>query len=455
MRAPLVSALQHWSLGAQPIRTQPNTTDYEWAGDSLRRLFKTSQPVAESWPFFSGASKPAVIAQTHPEASVITLAQLTARAPEVLGPAGSDPRHGSQKYFFVKLLDPSDFPPFAYVGINPAAAARVPHPGRRGTTPAVLRGYLTTLFWQDRQALEALAGLMRPRVQSEKTFARLKRAYKTWAIAQARVDWAGRSRMAIAPFVARTDVDHAAALLRYQQAVRRQLAGVLHRIDFEDDQAILIESPTLHAIAGLSLQIHPRSRTNFHPKDELWIYSPLSDAKGRRLGWVLVEPQRTFDKTESCADFFTPFAWRDGRLGFRKAMTRAYLRRFAGLMDVTPRPKRTYVRTTRPMIPTGSRTRGAAQWFRVVEEPGWPYFLVRELRFGAAGESRTPFSHESFVELHATQGTIDVVANRSEREGCRVRVTPERPVFLPASLPYDELTFRAVAPARLYFVTRR
>jgi hypothetical protein len=439
-------ATQLNSLASQPIRTQPNTTDYEWAGSTLRQLLGLRQPVAECWPFFSGPKRAAAIAGSG--SPLATMEDLVRRKPEVLGRNGADPEHHGQKYFFVKFLDPSDFPKFAYVGFRPEAVRAL------GLTPPAFRRHFAAQLWQDRQAGERLAGFVRARLRSRQAFERFKRAYKGWAIEEADGDWSGRvARAFIDPFVSASDRRAAREQLAAQAKIRRGIVGLMHRIEFEPDQAILIETPTLHAIAGLSLQIHPRTPKNFFPKDELWIYKEIDLPSGRR-GWILVEPQRTFDKTESGGDFFTPFAWTSDGLGFRKTISRAYLEQFVALMDATPHPKTHYLRTARRLtVPRGS-TKGAATWYRLVEEPGWPYFLARELRFTGAGESTTPLTHGCFAELHATQGSIGVILRSAGRAACRFTVSPARPAFLPATLPYDTITYRASAPATLLFFTR-
>lgn len=443
----LIRALQCLAYTAQPIRTEFNGTHYEWAGTALQQLFGAAEPISEFWPFFSGPQKPAAIAGTALEGlGYLTLDHLVAAAPEALGPAGADPEHHQQKYFFVKFLDPSDFPTFAYVGFNPDAV------GRLGLSPSQFADHLCEQFWQDRASLEALAELLRPRVTSPQAFAELKRAYKQWAIAQSQADWSGEATMPLEPFVEGAALERAQAVLRQQQTLRRHLVSLLHRIAYEDHQAILIETPTLHAIAGLSLQAHPRQEGNFYPKDELWIYTRLTFPNGRR-GWILVEPQRTFDKTESGADFFTPFAWKEGRLGFRKTITPAYLRDFVNLIDLTPRPRAHYLRTAAPWHPAGETRDGQAAWYRTVDEPAWPYFRAHELRFAGPGRTTIPLEHHSFIEVHATEGEITVELQRGDtRDTCLVR--PGAPVMLPASLPYDRISYAARAPAQLLVFSR-
>ena len=433
------------SLASRPIRTEPNTTHYEWAGGTLQRLLGADRRVAETWAFFSGPTQPAQIADTGAGGGV-TMAELVAAMPEVLGPAGGDPENHRQKYFFVKFLDPSDFPKFAYVGFDPEAVRRLGTP---------LKPHVAELLWRDRQAVESLAALIRPQVRSRATFERFKAAYKQWAIAQAEADWAGEAVMDLAPFVAPSQRPAADALLTRQLTARRGIVGLMHRIDFQEDQAILVETPTLHAIAGLSLQIHPKAAGNFHPKDELWIYRELL-LPGGATGWILVEPQRTFDRTESGADFFTPFAWEEtygGTLGFRKPITKAFLDAFVSLMDATPHPKAHYLRAAARMTVPRGTTLGAAQWSRLVEEPAWPYFLARELRFDGQGEAVTPLEHHSFIELHATRGEIEVTLSGRQPDH-RFAITPARPAFLPASLPYETIAYRARAAACLQFFTR-
>ena len=432
-------------LITSPVRTEPNPTHYEWAGATLQRLFGATRAISETWAFFSGPQKPARIAGDG-----MTMEELVTTRPEVLGPAGADPENHGQKYFFVKFLDPSDFPAFAYVGFRPEAAAKL-------RTAVGLKAHVAELLWEDRQAAERLAELVRPRVDSQTVFATFKAAYKQWAIAQARADWRSNTSLDVSPYVAASQKIFAAAALKRQQAARRAIVRLVHRIDFKDDQAILIEAPALHAIAGLSLQLHPRTPGNFYPKDELWIYKRVGLPGGSK-GWLLVEPQRTFDKTESGGDFFTPFAWTGvgtaGRLGFRKPITKAYLRRFVSLMDAAAHPKSHYVRKAAKMTVSGGTTTGRAQWYRLVEEATWPYFIVRELRFAGAGQSVTPLPHHSFIELHATQGEVKVSLGDGRRTRNTFTVNPTRPVFLPASLPDSTITYRASRPAHLQFFTR-
>ena len=433
---------QRAALASRPILTEPNVTRYEWAGATLQRLFGSPRPIAEVWAFFSGPSRPARIAS----ADGLTMADLVRQHPDVLGRLGADPEHAGQKYFFVKFLDPSDFPPFAYVGFRPEAVAALGHP---------VKPHVAEWLWQDRQALDTLAELIRPHVGSPERFAGFTDAYKRWAIAQADREWSAELPHALEPFALPAKRAELAAALSAQQRARRALTGLMHRLPFRPGEAILVETPTLHAIAGLSLQIHPKTPGNFHPKDELWIYQPVK-LPGGGQGWILVEPQRTFDKTESGADFFTPFAWTaDGGLGFRKAITRESLEAFVWLMDATPHPEAHFVRHAQPMAIEGARTTDGVLWLRVVEEPGWPYFLVRELRFDGPGEATTPLGHECFIELHATRGRVEVELSAGGGNVARAAVTPTQPLFLPASLPHDTITYRAGGPATLLFFTRR
>ena len=430
-------------LAAGPIFTEPNPTHSEWAGSTLQRLLRSPQPIAETWAFFSGPDRAARIAG----AGGLTMADLVQRCPEVLGPAGQDPKNNGQKYFFVKFLDPSDFPRFAYVGFRPETA------GALG--PEALRRQVAALLAQDREALEQLAACVRPRIATQAAFAKFQAAYKAWAIAHAAAEWEATRAPELAGFAERPA--DAARALESQRQVRRQLAQLIHRIEFEPGRAILIETPTLHAIAGLSLQIHPNTPEHFHPKDELWLYEPLP-SPGHADGWILVEPQRTFDRTESGGDFFTPFAWEGvgstGRLGFRKQITPEYLRKFVALMDATPHPREHFLRRTAQMAVPQSRLEGQVGWWRVVEEPAWPHFIVRLLRFDGPGEASVPQRRDSFVEVHPTQGVVELVLSGGGQRERRERLTPARPVFLPASLPYETVRFRASAPARAYWFSR-
>ena len=430
-------------LAQHPITTALNGTQYEWAGSTLQRLFGTLQRYAELWPFFSGPQRSAKI--QGPSGTHVSLEELVTQAPEVLGPDGMDPENHNQKFFFVKFLDPSDFPPFAYVGFDPAAVQRLKQP---------LKPHLASLFWQDRQQTEALATCLQTHVTTEERFKQLKAAYKSWATAQANVDWRSPVAFQAPAWLSAHAGRSLRPILEAQREVRQRIVELMHRIDYQEGQAILIETPTLHAIAGLSLQLHPKAPGNFFPKDELWIYEPIQLRDGSK-GWILVEPQRTFDVTESSADFFTPFAWKESRLGFRKQMTQASLAAFVELMDAEPKPRSHYVRTAQPMTIPGEHTTGQAQWLRVVEESSWPYFLVRKLQFEGLGESTIPMTHHSFIELHATQGAIELTLTGGSAEVRRIMISPAQPVLLPASLAADTLTFRSQLPARLYFFTRQ
>ncbi len=453
--------LQCAALALQPIRTRAYTAAYEWAGPTLRRVLGSPEPIAETWPFFSGPGKSSIILQDgQAPADAVTLEEWVRCVPEAMGPLGTDSSHGGQKYFFVKFLDPSDFPPFAYVGFEPTAvAAALDRLGARPQTPEArqdaFRAHLHALLWEDRQAVEEFAAAARPRVESPEAFASLKTAYKQWAVAQAEANWDGAvespQTAALEDFGASATTLR--ALLSRMQQARRQLTGLMHRIDFEEHQAILIESPTLHAIAGLSLQVHPKTRDNFHPKDEAWLYAPVRDAQGRSIGWVLVEPQRTFDRTESGADFFTPFAWAPQGLGFRKPITQAYLKTFLALVDLVPKPREEYVRRAVPEQPPAGVMRGGAQWSRVIDEARWPYFVVRALRFTGPGEAVDALPHHSFSELHVTQGEVEVTLRRGEKSH-RLAVSPSHPVLLPATLPYEMIAYRAAGPAHMILCTR-
>ncbi|MBI2093651.1 MAG: hypothetical protein HYT88_02895 [Candidatus Omnitrophica bacterium] len=438
------------SLKDQPLHTEGNFTHYEWAGSALQRLFHAPQAISEAWPFFSGSSKPARILEKS-QAGSATMEELIRNFPEVLGPMGMDPEHDHQKYFFVKFLDPSDFPPFAYVGFNPDAVEKC------GKSNDAFRQYLTRLLWSDRTTLEQLKQLIEPQLRTREVFESFKRTYKQWAIEEAKQDWNGTvSTVFINRFVADNQQTDARQALQALQRLRQELIHLMHRIDFSDGEAILIESPTFHAIAGLSLQLHPRAQGNFHPKDELWIYKQILLPDGT-TSWILVEPQRTFDRTESGADFFTPFTWNEEQksLAFRKAISKDYLEQFVHLLDITAHPRAYYTRRAKPVKMPGEKTSGNAQWFRLVDEPAWPYFSVYELRFSGSGESQIPLGHESFLELHATEGTVEVTLEAANQSPFSFQISPTQPAFLPASLPYERTTYQAKGKAQLQYFFRR
>lgn len=450
----VIRLLQYLALANQPITTELNASFYEWAGGSLQQLFKTDRPLSELWAFFSGPQKPAPIKETAvPSIGLpsLTMLDLATNRPDVLGSAGIDPKNNNQKYFFVKFLDPSDFPPFAYVGFNPETVKRLRQSAKE------FRSHFGGLLWQDRLALEALADVIRPVISSREVFQRFKAAYKRWAVAESSVNWSGAGGLDWSEFLSsKTDQEKAQLTLSRQAHVRAQIAALMHRIDYKEGQAILIETPTLHAIAGLSIQIHPKAEGNFYPKDELWIYQPLALPDGTK-SWILVEPQRTFDKTESGADFFTPFAWMEdkNRLGFRKSITPEYIRQFVQLMDAAPQPRAHYLRTAEPIRIPGSITLGKAQWRRLVDEPSWPYFIVRQLLFSGAGSSTIPLHHESFVELHATEGEVELTLENSGGKTVKQPITPTQAVFLPATLNFRTATLSSRSTATLHFFTRK
>jgi hypothetical protein len=436
------------SLTTLPLTTEPNLAYDEWAGRTLKRLLGADRPVSETWAFFSGSRKPARIREPAALRG-LALDEAVRRFPELLGPQGMDPAHGGQKYFFVKLLDPSDFPPVAYVGFNPDTV--------RADSADQLKADLAAWLWEDRQALEALAASLRQQLRTREQFETFKAAYKQWAIAQAKTDWGEDTVCDLDPFIPPPQRAAASAHLRRQRAARHRLLRLMHRIDFEADQAILIDAPALHAIAGLSLQVHPTAPGARCPKDEAWIYKEIPWSDGS-AGWVLLEPQRTFDVTESGADFFTPFAWSDNAaapLQFRKAISQAAIQQFVMRLDVTPRPRSSYLRMAQRANWPLPNAHGRVHYHRVIDDPAWPHFTVYELRFVGEGTAALPLAHHSFTELHATRGDIVLMLGASPTaEAPRLKITPAQPVLLPANLPFATASFRAHAPAELAVCTR-
>ncbi|MGQ0644337.1 MAG: NAD-dependent epimerase/dehydratase family protein, partial [Elusimicrobiota bacterium] len=468
--ATILRLLQYLVLPNEPIQTDPHFAFYEWYGQILKTLHGTDKPPSQTWPFFSDfpgigpadVTDTAIVIAGKRALKPMTMRNLVLRTPQVLGPEGADPSNKNQKYIFVKFMDTSDFPPFAHVGFNTEALKQLKRQwvaDRRSGAEynsdieflRDFRKHFAELLKRDRELTENLRDLVQ--VRTEEEFQSFKDAYKAWAIAQAEADWAGEAVMDLSPFTENGRGTEAAQVLEEQKKVRFEIVRLMHKIPFQENQAILIETPTVHAIAGLSLQIHPPDQ----PKDELWIYKMIYDDKGKPIGALLVEPQRTFDKTDSGADFYTPFAWdsEEGRLGFRKNMTPEFLDGFAAGMDATPRPVDHYLRSTEPMEVPGAVNEGGAGWHRSVDEAGWPYFLVRELRFSAAGRSRTPLEHHSFVEIHATRGEVEIVLKREGQPSRTVTVTPKHPVFLPAGLPYDAIEYASKGPAELLYFARR
>ncbi|MCI0547090.1 MAG: hypothetical protein L0027_07375 [Candidatus Rokubacteria bacterium] len=448
--------LQYAALAARPIETAPHFAYHEWGGWTIARLHRLPRPVAESWPFWSdrGGIGPAVIPGTEIAIGKshvlgpVTLRDLALRVPAVLGPAGVDPANAEQKYFFAKLIDPSDFPRFAYVGFRPDAVAAL------GAGAGRLRQRFARLLWEERARLGALRDLVHDRVDSEAAFRELRAAYKSWAIAEAEVGWPGETGpAALYRFAARGRAAEIARITAAQSAIRREITGLLHRIDFADGEAILVPSPTVHGIAGLSGQLHPRA----FPKDEVWIYKEVADARGRHLGWGLVEPQRSFDRTESGFDFFTPFAWTAGGVGFRKAITRPYLGRFVRMMDAVPRPRAAYVVAARPAAANRrAQAQGGAVWWDTVNDLArWPHFVARELRVGpAGGTAGIALDPASFSEVHVTGGEVELSLSPPGGSAIAFRLTARQPLLLPASLPARAVTLRASGRARVQWFTR-
>ncbi len=453
--ATVLRLLQYITCTARPIFTYPHFSFAPWAGKTLQKLYRIEKPASESWPFFSDLKGvgPAQICDTaiairgNRLLEPITLRDLVRRVPAVLGPAGIDPQNHQQKYFFVKFLDPSDFPPFAYAGFRPEIVHGLEN----------FQTYFADLLWKDRQSLEALYHLVAPQIQSESTLRLFEAAYKTWAIAQASRDWNGELSIdTLSSFVSLSRISELKALLTEQQKNRQQVVRCMHRIDYQEGQAILIPSPTLHAIAGLSGQFHPNTAENYHPKDELWIFKTIYDTEGQKLGWILVEPQRLFDKTESGFDFFTPFSWTEKGFGFRKAISQESLTDFVHLMDARPRPREAYLCFAEAMTPPGGTTSEGAQWYAIVDDERiWPFFLVHELRFERSGGTATvPFTSHSFSEVHVTQGVVEMTLGYAEGPPLSFTITPARPVFLPASLPCNTVTYTATGAAQLQVFRR-
>ena len=90
-----------------------------------------------------------------------------------------------------------------------------------------------------------------------------------------------------------------------------------------------------------------------------------------------------------------------------------------------------------------------------MDKPEWPFFFVYELRFDGPGVSTLPLTHQSFIELHVTRGRVEAVFRSRRGLAHQVVVTPAHPTFLPATLPYDTITYRARGPARLLLFSRR
>ena len=68
------------ALAARPITTEPNVTHYEWAGTTLKRLFRSTQAISETWALFSGPQQPARIAG----GGGMTMEELVTTRPDVL-----------------------------------------------------------------------------------------------------------------------------------------------------------------------------------------------------------------------------------------------------------------------------------------------------------------------------------------------------------------------------------
>jgi len=486
--ASMARLLQYRILAEEPIQTDPHFSYYEWAGKTLQNMHGITDddlekegragPPAEKWAFFSDrvGMGPASISGTAVkvgdiELGPITMRDLVKRVPQVLGADGVDPDNDRQKYFFVKQLDPSDFPEFALVGFNPATVSQLKGEmeekmNRRFTDAQFeteFRRYTADLYWEDRQHSEEVSRLVRSNLKTQADFQVFKAAYKSWAIDQAKKNWMGDEVFDVAPFVDSGSIPNLETILRKQTGVRREIVSYMHRIDYKDADAILIESPTVHGIAGLSIQSHPKHEDNFYPKDELWIHKPVYGDKGKRIGWVLIEPQRTFDKTDSSADFFTPFAWDDetNSLGFRKNITEDQLLAFVDQMDATPKPREHYIRRSSRNDSRGSPATIAGDWYDVVDEhETWPYFRVWQFQVSEEQPSdpaitAIPLEHNSFAEIHVTRGEFEVILKGIGVDKKSLTITPTQPLLLPASLPYDKILIKSKGPAELLYFTRR
>ncbi|MCU0242253.1 MAG: hypothetical protein MUF51_07500, partial [Vicinamibacteria bacterium] len=374
---------------------------------------------AETWLNATQPDGPAWVANA-PEP--ITLLDLVRREPQILG-QWAHLIFGDDQPVFTKIIR-THFPPFIHMGFRRKVA---------------LDAY---------RKIEALVRALRP-------------------FASERAELSG------APVA---DFDAAArATLTALCDTRAAIVAALHEVDLHQEQGHLLLCGTgvLHSIFGLSHQTHPhdatreplsrlfaqlaravkrgaedeeiealiqavdlplhRARNASAPKNEAWL--PLAT----RAGMVLIEPQQTANCTYSLADFYTPFAWKNGRMIFRKGqpdlgLTHADL--VGTLQEVSFAATPLARMRMRPVaVPLSACDAPGATLSRLIDDPvAWPFFTLHQLDLagGRGRESRFLGDHPegAFQQIVVLSGRVYL----QDAQGQRLTLTPGTPVFIPASM---------------------
>jgi hypothetical protein len=326
-------------------------------------------------------------------------------------------------------------------------------------------------------------------VRTEKAFLRFREVWEAWCLSASDTSWegvGGSEDTALMGFRAdllagearQEELQGTLAALRENRA---GLIGSLNRIDLaaEAGRLLLVPAGTLHAIAGMSLQLHPpdpgrsllsdslRDAVRLDPEGARSLAGDLAELRGeawrgsKEEAWIpipaggetlIVEVQQSSDSTLSVADFHTPFEWRDGGMVFRKGRPAGGiadddLERSVEMADLEPRSVSRYRQVPSPLpAPPGST---GARLEVLLDDPAvCPYFRVHRLTL--RGSRRQPARWVSgrapaaFLQLAATEGSAEL------RDGARrgPRIAPGAPVFLPGSCR-DPLSVEAREPTVL------
>jgi|GEM_PF-2323752 len=389
----------------------------------------------------------------------LSLAELLRERPEALG-RWARLLFGDELPVFTKFLR-TRFPPFVHAGFCRSMDRRA---------------FLLNL----RREQASLRGLYKAlNVEDEGAFKEFQEAYERWAIAEALGRWAfeepapGEALIsAVRPLVRREPAFDCPSWLAEVKENRALIVASLNEMDLEKESGnlLLMAAGLPHAIFGLSHQTHPLDHARGELQalfvrlrrlalagasdDYLGDAARAADLEGLRVlntgppkneAWfpvrmggdmVLVEPQQTSNVTYSFADFYTPFAWKNG-LRFRKGdpaegLTDADLEAFTKELDFAAAPADGLRR--RPKRVEAPADSFGAEVLVLVDEPEtWPFFTAREVRLsgsrGKPARCPAPSPRGTFAQVVVLEGTLGIEGGFDP-----VHVDRSRPVFIPATL---------------------
>ena len=393
------------------------------------------------------------------EEKSLTLAELLRERPEALG-RWARLLFGDELPIFTKFLR-TRFPPFVHAGFCRSVERRA---------------FLLKLR-QEQACLRRLYGALD--IADDKRFGEFQEAYEGWAIAEALGRWASQEpapgeafSASVRPLLRREAAFDIPGWLAEVKGNRALIVESLNEMDLEKESGnlLLMAAGLPHAIFGLSHQTHPldhsrgalqalfarlrrlalagaseeyladttraadlpalKALNTGPPKNEAWIPARM-DGK-----MVLVEPQQTSNVTYSFADFYTPFAWKNG-LSFRKGdaaegLTNADLEAYTKELDFASAPPDGLRRRPKRLKATNNPI--GAEIHVLVDEPEtWPFFTAREVRLSGSRRRPAHWSAQApsgaFAQLVCLEGTISIEGGFDP-----VRADLSRPVFLPATL---------------------